>query len=71
MSGRNLAARTRRRIRPGPETSPGYDAFLSYSHSADVRLAPALRRCLQSMAKPWYRTRSARIFQPTPRSVPR
>ena len=32
-----------------------YDAFVSYSHAADGRLAPALQRGLQSLAKPWYR----------------
>jgi WD40 repeat protein len=42
---------------------PGYDAFLSYSHSADVRLARVVRRCLQRMGKSWYRIRALRVFQ--------
>ncbi len=40
-----------------------YDAFISYSHSADGELAPALQRGLQSFAKPWYRLRAVRIFR--------
>ena len=40
-----------------------YDAFISYSHAADGRLAPALQRALQQMAKPWYRRRSLEIFR--------
>ena len=35
-----------------------YDAFMSYSHSADGRLAPALQRGLQRLAKPWHRLRA-------------
>jgi WD40 repeat protein len=40
-----------------------YDAFVSYSHAADGRLAPALQRGLQSLAKPWYRRRALRVFR--------
>ncbi|MEZ5171786.1 MAG: TIR domain-containing protein [Acidimicrobiia bacterium] len=40
-----------------------YDGFISYSHSADGRLAPALQKALQSFAKPWYRRRSLNIFR--------
>ena len=29
-----------------------YDAFLSYSHAADGKLAPALQRALHRFAKP-------------------
>lgn len=39
-----------------------YDAFISYSHAADVQLAPALRSALQRFAKPWYRRRALHIF---------
>ncbi|MEV0089080.1 TIR domain-containing protein [Saccharopolyspora sp. NPDC050642] len=42
---------------------PEYDAFLSYSHALDQRLAPAVQNELQSFAKPWYRRRSLRIFR--------
>jgi WD40 repeat protein len=40
----------------------GYDAFVSYSHTADGRLAPSLQRAMQRMARPWYRLRSLRVF---------
>ena len=42
---------------------PTYDAFISYSHTADRRLAPALRDGLHHFAKPWYRRRNMRVFQ--------
>lgn len=40
-----------------------YDAFISYSHSADGRLAPMLQKALQQLAKPWFRRRSLEIFR--------
>jgi hypothetical protein len=40
--------------------SSSYDAFVSYSHAADGRLAPALQAGLQSLAKPWHRGRTLR-----------
>jgi WD40 repeat protein len=40
-----------------------YDAFISYSHAADGRLAPALQRAMQRLAKPWYRARALRVFR--------
>jgi WD40 repeat protein len=40
-----------------------YDAFVSYSHAADGRLAPALQRAMQRLAKPWYRPRALRVFR--------
>jgi MTH538 TIR-like domain (DUF1863) len=54
--------------RPQAETSPrtgarAYDAFVSYSHAADGRLAPAVQRALQSLSKPWYRRRALRVFR--------
>src|SRR5512133_1618996 len=39
-----------------------YKAFISYSHSADARLAPALRSALRRIAKPWYRRAPFRVF---------
>src|SRR5829696_5979617 len=39
-----------------------YDAFVSYSHAADSRLAPALQRGMQQLAKPWYRLRALAVF---------
>ena len=44
-------------------SSPEFDAFVSYTHAADGRLAPALQHALQTMAKPWYRRRALRIFR--------
>jgi WD40 repeat protein len=41
---------------------PTYDAFISYSHGADNRLAPALRDGLQKLAKPWWRRRAMNVF---------
>jgi WD40 repeat protein len=40
-----------------------YDAFISYSHAADGRLAPAVQSGLQRLAKPWYRVRALRVFR--------
>jgi WD40 repeat protein len=40
-----------------------YDAFISYSHAADGRLAPAVQSGLQRLARPWYRARALRIFR--------
>src|SRR6478672_10407431 len=41
----------------------GYDAFISYSHSVDGHLAPAVQTGLQRLARPWYRRRALRIFR--------
>lgn len=40
-----------------------YKAFISYSHTADGQLAPALQSALQKFAKPFYRLRAMRIFR--------
>ena len=40
-----------------------FDAFVSYSHVADGRLAPALQKAMQRLAKPWYRVRALRVFR--------
>ena len=60
-----MAATTTPRPRiSAPRTGErAYDAFVSYSHAADGRLAPALQRGLQSLAKPWYRRRALRVFR--------
>lgn len=39
-----------------------YKAFVSYSHAADARLAPALDSALRRIGKPWYRRAPFRIF---------
>jgi WD40 repeat protein len=40
-----------------------YDAFISYSHAADGRLAPAIETGLTRLAKPWYRLRALNVFR--------
>ncbi|HYC90679.1 MAG TPA: hypothetical protein VEO54_15795 [Thermoanaerobaculia bacterium] len=40
-----------------------YKGFVSYSHAADDRLAPAVQSALHRFAKPWYRLRAMRIFR--------
>lgn len=40
-----------------------YKAFISYSHSADDKLAPALQSALHRFAKPFYRLRAIRVFR--------
>lgn len=40
-----------------------YKAFISYSHTADDKLAPALQHALHRIAKPWYRLRTMRVFR--------
>jgi len=42
-----------------------YNAFMSYSHAADGKLAPSLQHALHQFAKPWYRLRALRIFRDT------
>ncbi|MEN0004651.1 MAG: toll/interleukin-1 receptor domain-containing protein [Bacteroidota bacterium] len=39
-----------------------YDAFISYSHRADDKLAPAIQRALHQIAKPWYKRRALNVF---------
>ncbi len=39
-----------------------YDAFISYSHEADGKLAPAIRDGLQQLAKPWNKRRAINVF---------
>lgn len=46
-----------------PEDRYAYKAFISYSHSADGKLAPAVQRGLHRFAKPWYRLRAMRVFR--------
>ncbi|MEP6584195.1 MAG: TIR domain-containing protein, partial [Ginsengibacter sp.] len=40
-----------------------YNAFISYSHTADGKLAPALQTALEKFAKPWYKIRYLNIFR--------
>ena len=57
--GREAADQTAR----SRQAAMAYDAFISYSHAADGKLAPALQAGLQRLAKPWYRPRALRIFR--------
>ncbi len=38
-----------------------FDAFISYSHAADGKRAPALQNALRRFAKPWYRRRARHL----------
>ena len=40
-----------------------FNAFISYSHEADDKFAPALQSALQKFAKPWYKKRNLEIFR--------
>jgi len=40
-----------------------YNAFISYSHAADGKMAPALQEGLEKFAKPWYKIRNLNIFR--------
>ena len=40
-----------------------YNAFISYSHAADGRMAPALQLALEKFAKPWYKVRNLDVFR--------
>ena len=52
-----------RRGAPTPTDEHVYKAFISYSHAADGKLAPALQTGLHRFAKPWYRLRALRAFR--------
>ncbi|MGH7304519.1 MAG: toll/interleukin-1 receptor domain-containing protein, partial [Candidatus Rokuibacteriota bacterium] len=40
-----------------------YNAFLSYSHAEDTRLAGAVQLALHRFARPWYRAHALRVFR--------
>jgi WD40 repeat protein len=48
-------------IAGGPAVT--FNGFISYSHAADGRLAPAVQRGLHRLAKPWHRRRALWIFR--------
>jgi hypothetical protein len=48
---------------PSAATSPRYDAFISYSHEADHRLAREIERALERLGKPWYKRRAMDVFR--------
>lgn len=45
------------------ESRTRYDAFLSYSHAADRRIAPVLRRGLHQLARRWNQVWALRVFR--------
>jgi WD40 repeat protein len=48
---------------PTPPAGSAYHGFISYSHAADGRLAPAVEKGLKRFAKPWYQASALRIFR--------
>gem|GEM_PF-3735998 len=40
-----------------------FDAFISYSHFLDNKLAPAIQSGLHKLGKPWYRLRQLNVFR--------
>jgi hypothetical protein len=46
----------------GELSNAAFDAFVSYSHAADDALAPAVRRGLEHLSKPWYRRRALSVY---------
>jgi WD40 repeat protein len=53
----------RRGRRRGTGRLWGYDAFISYSHALDGKLAPVLQREIERFATPWYQARALRVFR--------
>lgn len=45
------------------ESRMRYDAFLSYSHASDLRIAPVLRRGLHQLARRWNKVWALRVFR--------
>jgi hypothetical protein len=41
----------------------GYDAFISYSHAGDAKVAAAVEQGLERMARPWYRLHAISVFR--------
>jgi WD40 repeat protein len=48
---------------PTTGTVMTFNGFISYSHAADGRLAPAVQRGLHTLARPWHRRRALWIFR--------
>lgn len=45
------------------DTRYPYDAFMSYSHTADELIAPVLQRLIRRVGRPWYRRSTLRVFR--------
>ena len=48
--------------RRGGDDASRYDAFISYSHGADLKFAPSLQRGLRKLTKPWYKRYALHVF---------
>lgn len=57
------SARRPENARPAVQAESRYNAFISYSHAVDGRLAPALRKALHRFAKPRFQLRALRVFR--------
>jgi WD40 repeat protein len=64
VGGARLRALVERLLprRPAAPAGEAYDAFISYSHRRDGRLAAALKQGLHAFARPWYRVRALHVF---------
>jgi hypothetical protein len=51
-----------RYTRRGGDDALRYDAFISYSHAADLKFAPSLQRGLRKLTKPWYKRYALHVF---------
>ena len=58
-----VAARSANRRRRN--VADGFDVFVSYSHAADVLLAPVLQRLIRRVGRPWYSRATLRAFRDT------
>jgi WD40 repeat protein len=51
------------RVDGGEAKASKFDAFVSYSHATDNRIAPSIVEGLRNFAKPWYKLRALRVFR--------
>src|ERR1700680_1819001 len=62
--GEQRERRSRRSANPAEASSlMSYNAFISYSHNADITVAAALQSALHRFANPWYKLRALHIFR--------
>jgi hypothetical protein len=61
LPGSGVENRSSPMVRRGQAVT--FNGFISYSHAADERLAPAVQRGLHELAKPWHRRRALWIFR--------
>ena len=50
-------------VQSPPLEKARYNAFVSYSHAADDKLAPVVQHALHTFAKPWYQLRAMHVFR--------